>query len=78
MGRTMDFIVNYEQLQRLCRPSGPRPTVTTVRRWADRLGIRYAPDGHGGIWTTVTALNRILCFPDNNDPIFQSVSKEMI
>ena len=74
----MDFIVNFEQLQRLCRPSGPRPTVTTVRRWADRLGIRYAPDGHGGIWTTATALNRILCLSNQNDQIFQSMFEDMI
>ena len=74
----MDFIVNFEQLQRLCRPSGPRPTVTTVRRWADRQGISYATDGNGGIWTTASALNRVLGIDNYADQRVQPVTGDMM
>ena len=55
-GRVLDFT----ELQRLCMPRGPLPRVGTVRRWADRQGIRYRADGKGGIWTTLAALNAAL------------------
>jgi hypothetical protein len=50
-------IVPFAQLQRLCRPTGPAPRVSTVVRWADRQHIRYKYDGLGGIWTTQAALD---------------------
>ena len=55
-----DRIVPYTALQRVCAPHGPLPRASTVRRWADRLGIRYKYDARGGIWTTVDALNAAL------------------
>lgn len=56
VGRVLDFT----ELQRICTPVGPLPRVATVRRWADRQGIRYKADGRGGIWTTLEALNTAL------------------
>ncbi|MGO1069217.1 hypothetical protein [Lysobacter sp. CA199] len=50
-------IIPFTTLQRVCVPVGPLPRTVTVRRWADRLGIRYNHDGRGGIWTTLDALN---------------------
>jgi len=55
-----DRIITYTALQRVCAPEGPLPRASTVRRWADRLGIRYKYDARGGIWTTVDALNAAL------------------
>lgn len=55
-----DRIVPYTTLQRVCAPEGPLPRTSTVRRWADGLGIRYKYDGRGGIWTTLDALNAAL------------------
>lgn len=55
-----DRIVPFEQLQRMCVPDGPLPRTSTVRRWADRQGIRYKYDRGGGLWTTVDALNAAL------------------
>ena len=55
-----DQIVPYTALQRVCAPEGPLPRASTVRRWAERMGIRYKYDGRGGIWTTVAALNAAL------------------
>ena len=74
----MNSLVDFEQLQRLCRPTGPRPTARTVRRWASQHGIAYAPDGSGGIWTTTAALNRVLGIQSNNDQIFLSASEDMM
>jgi len=53
-------VIPYPALQRMCRPEGPAPRASTVRRWADRQGIRYKYDGRGGIWTTLDALNAAL------------------
>lgn len=53
-------VLDFTELQKLCTPRGPLPRAVTVRRWADRQGIRYKPDGRGGIWTTVEALNSAL------------------
>ena len=74
----MDFIVNFEQLQRLCRPFCPRPTVTTVRRWANRQGIPYLTDGRGGIWTTAAALNRVLGIDNYSDQHGQPITADMM
>ncbi|RPE74661.1 hypothetical protein [Vulcaniibacterium tengchongense] len=54
------LIVPFPVLQRVCAPEGPPPRLSTVRRWAEREGIRYKYDGRGGIWTTVDALNAAL------------------
>lgn len=56
----MTDVVTFTELQRLCRPDGPLPRASTVRRWADRQEIRYKYDGRGGIWTTTDALNAAL------------------
>lgn len=53
-------IIEFADLQQLCRPAGPTPTPSTVRRWATAQGIRYKLDGRGGIWTTTDALNAAL------------------
>ncbi|HDX0800928.1 hypothetical protein MOQ14_17265 [Stenotrophomonas maltophilia] len=53
-------IVQFNALQELCAPHGPPPRAATVRRWAERQGIRYKYDRHGGIWTTLDALNAAL------------------
>lgn len=55
-----DRIVRFSALQLICSPEGPPPRAATVRRWADREGIRYKYDRHGGIWTTVDAVNAAL------------------
>lgn len=56
----MTGIITFNDLQRMCRPAGPAPRASTVRRWADRQQIRYKYDGAGGIWTTTAALNAAL------------------
>lgn len=53
-------ILMFADLQRMCRPNGPAPRPATVRRWAEREGIRYKYDRHGGIWTTREAVNASL------------------
>lgn len=55
-----DGHIPFERLQRMCRPQGALPRASTVRRWAERQGIRYKYDGRGGIWTTDQALNAAL------------------
>lgn len=56
----MAQILHFTDLQRICAPDGPPPRAVTVRRWADREGIRYKYDRRGGIWTTIDALNAAL------------------
>jgi len=56
----MSHVLTFPDLQRMCRPEGPTPRASTVRRWADRQEIRYKYDGAGGIWTTTAALNAAL------------------
>ncbi|WP_240336170.1 hypothetical protein [Stenotrophomonas sp. B1-1] len=53
-------ILRFGDLQRICAPQGPPPRPATVRRWADREGIRYKYDRQGGIWTTLDAINAAL------------------
>jgi len=55
-----DRIVRFAALQRICSPEGPPPRAATVRRWADKQGIRYKYDRHGGIWTTLDVVNAAL------------------
>lgn len=49
-------ILQYEDLQELCRP-GERPRLATVEAWARKIGLRYTYDAKGGIVTTVDAFN---------------------
>lgn len=66
--RMIGGVLSFQDLQQLCTPRGPLPRVGTVRRWAERQGIRYKADGRGGIWTTVDALNSALgVVPDVGD-----------
>lgn len=62
-------ILQFEDLQRLCRPApeAPMPKLATVERWAKAQGIRYRYDGQGGIWTTLDALNAALGLQAAND-----------
>jgi hypothetical protein len=65
-------ILQFEDLQRLCRPSPnePAPKLRTVARWAESQGIRYLYDGKGGIFTTMSALQdavRGRAIPAGND-----------
>lgn len=53
-------IFDFADLQKLCSPNGPRPRASTVRRWAERVGIPYREDGRGGIFTTREAVNQAL------------------
>ncbi|MEN5117456.1 hypothetical protein ABE488_09005 [Luteimonas sp. TWI662] len=55
-------ILQFEDLQRLCQPdpAKPAPRRGTVEAWARRIGLSYTYDGHGGIITTITALNSAL------------------
>ncbi len=53
-------ILQFEDLQRLCRPRGPAPRAATVVRWAERQKIRYKYDSEGRIWTTLAAINAAL------------------
>ncbi|MBB5531540.1 hypothetical protein GGD72_002323 [Stenotrophomonas maltophilia] len=56
----MAQILHFTDLQRICAPDGPPPRAVTVRRWADREGIRYKYDRRGRIWTTLDAVNAAL------------------
>ncbi len=67
-------ILQHEDLKLLCRPDGPPPKAATLLRWAECQGIRYKLDGHGGIWTTVDALNAALGLePVDNAPRFEDL-----
>lgn len=52
-------ILQFQDLQKICRPSDdrPPPRLATVERWARKIGLRYTYDAEGGIVTTVDALN---------------------
>lgn len=58
--RATSRILTYPELQRIVRPTGPKPTVATVIRWANRNHIRYGCDAAGGVFTTVDAVNAAL------------------
>lgn len=55
-----DRILQFPDLQRLCRPdpAARPPRLSTVVKWADQQGIRYKYDGQGGIWTTLSAVEK--------------------
>lgn len=59
-------VLQFQDLQELCRP-GEKPRLATVQKWADERGIRYQFDGHGGIWTTLSALEAALGVAAAND-----------
>ncbi len=62
-------VLNYEDLQSLCRPGGAsRPRRATVEAWARREHIPYRYDGMGGIWTTRDALNQALGLTPSAEP----------
>lgn len=49
-------VFDFDDLRAVSR-LGPRATLATVERWAKRIGLKYAYDARGGIWTTTEALN---------------------
>ena len=49
-------VITFEELQKMCDPTG-RPRLARVLRWADRIGLSYAFDGRGGIFSTWLALH---------------------
>lgn len=55
-------VLQFEDLQKLCRPDpkAPPPKLATVERWARKIGLRYTYDGHGGLISTVDAVNAAL------------------
>lgn len=59
-------ILEFDDLRKLSG-LGERAQRATVERWADRVGIKYKPDGVGGIWTTMDAMNAALGLPDKQD-----------
>jgi len=72
--------VDYDQLRRLSR-CGERATLATVERWAKRIGLKYAYDARGGIWTTADALNAAVGFaitPTANDADGGSYDPSMV
>ena len=52
-------LIEFDDLRKLSR-LGDAAKLSTVERWAQRVGIRYQYDGRGGIWTTVDAMNAAL------------------
>lgn len=51
-------IYQFDDLRKICRRrEDERPTLATVERWAQKIGLQYNYDGDGGIWTTKDALN---------------------
>ena len=49
-------LIEFDDLRKLSR-LGDAAKLSTVERWAQRVGIRYQYDGRGGIWTTMDAMN---------------------
>lgn len=74
-----NVLVDFDELRRVSR-LGPEARRATVERWADSVGIRYKPDGHGGIWTTMKAMNAALGLPDNeqHDAANESYSPDQV
>lgn len=52
-------LIDFDDLRKLSR-LGDAAKLSTVERWAQRVGIKYQYDGRGGIWTTVDAMNAAL------------------
>jgi hypothetical protein len=59
-------ILQFEDLQQLCRP-GEHPRLATVVAWARRIDLRYTYDGKGGIISTVDAVNAAMGLKAAND-----------
>lgn len=54
-------ILQFKDLQKLCRPSGGRaPTRATVEKWMRDQHIPFKYDGQGGLLTTMEAVNSSL------------------
>lgn len=71
----MTGIFTFDDLRALSR-LGPRATLATVERWARRIGLKYAYDARGGIWTTADALNEavgMIVAPAANDEPFYRI-----
>jgi hypothetical protein len=49
-------LIGFDDLRKLSR-LGDAAKLSSVERWAQRVGIRYQYDGRGGIWTTLDAMN---------------------
>jgi len=49
-------LIDFDDLRKLSR-LGDSAQLSTVERWAQRVGIKYQYDGRGGIWTTLDAMN---------------------
>lgn len=49
-------LIGFDDLRKLSR-LGDAAKLSTVERWAQRVGIKYQYDGRGGIWTTLDAMN---------------------
>lgn len=62
-------ILEFQDLQRLCRPKakGRPPRLSTVEAWAKAQGIAFGYDKDGGIWTTQEAVNAALGIRAAND-----------
>jgi hypothetical protein len=60
-------VLQFPDLQELCSP-GQRPRRATVEAWARGMGLRFAYDARGGMWTTIDALNAALGLGAANDP----------
>ena len=50
-------IVEFTDLQRLCRPGDTLPSRATVCAWLKQRGIPYLLDLHNGPFTTLEAIN---------------------
>lgn len=49
-------VLNFDDLRRISR-LGDKAKISSVERWARRIGLRYNYDARGGIWTTVAAMD---------------------
>ena len=66
-------VFDFDDLRTLSR-LGPRATLATVERWARRIGLKYAYDARGGIWTTADALNEavgMIVAPAADEPLYR-------
>lgn len=59
-------ILQFRDLQELCKP-GEEPRVSTVEKWARKIGLRYTYDAQGGMISTVDAVQEVLGTKAAND-----------
>lgn len=59
-------ILQFRDLQELCKP-GEEPRVSTVERWARKIGLRYTYDAQGGMISTIDAVQEVLGTRAAND-----------